>query len=125
MLVNLSQVRGAEARSKRALKANGPAVMRTSATIAYHSRGQAAAAIALPIPSPRAGSTGGRGSRRLGRETLRLWMIEAGIWADRNQRRKGIQKAHARRRNERPSSRALPAVPVGLSGLLLRRRVCG
>jgi hypothetical protein len=26
----------------------------------------------------------------LGRETLRLWMIEAGIWADRKQRRKQV-----------------------------------
>jgi hypothetical protein len=28
----------------------------------------------------------------LGRETLRLWMIEAGIWADRKQRRKRVHQ---------------------------------
>jgi hypothetical protein len=28
----------------------------------------------------------------LGREALRLWMIEAGIWADRKQRRKRVHQ---------------------------------
>jgi hypothetical protein len=34
---------------------------------------------------------------RLGRETLRLWMIEAGIWADRKQRRKQVHQPRSRR----------------------------
>jgi hypothetical protein len=34
---------------------------------------------------------------RLGRETLRLWMIEAGIWADRKQRRKQVHQPRHRR----------------------------
>src|SRR5271163_224418 len=38
MPANLAQLRGAAARSKRAVKTNGPAVMRTSVTIAHHSR---------------------------------------------------------------------------------------
>jgi hypothetical protein len=33
----------------------------------------------------------------LGRETLRLWMIEAGIWADRKQRRKRVHQPRHRR----------------------------
>ena len=33
----------------------------------------------------------------LGRETLRLWMIEAGIWADRKQRRKRVHQPRNRR----------------------------
>ena len=33
----------------------------------------------------------------LGRETLRLWMIEAGIWADRKQRRKQVHQPRLRR----------------------------
>ncbi|MBV8505355.1 MAG: ISNCY family transposase [Alphaproteobacteria bacterium] len=33
----------------------------------------------------------------LGRETLRLWMIEAGIWADRKQRRKQVHQPRHRR----------------------------
>src|SRR5271154_5918965 len=33
----------------------------------------------------------------LGRETLRLWMIEAGIWADRKQRRKQVHQPRRRR----------------------------
>jgi len=33
----------------------------------------------------------------LGRETLRLWMIEAGIWADRKQRRKQVHQPRPRR----------------------------
>jgi hypothetical protein len=33
----------------------------------------------------------------LGRETVRLWMIEAGIWADRKQRRKRIHQPRPRR----------------------------
>jgi transposase len=33
----------------------------------------------------------------LGRETLRLWMIEAGLWADRRQRRKRIHQPRRRR----------------------------
>jgi hypothetical protein len=33
----------------------------------------------------------------LGRETLRLWMIEAGIWADREQRRKRVHQPRHRR----------------------------
>jgi transposase len=33
----------------------------------------------------------------LGRETLRLWMIEAGLWADRRQRRKHIHQPRHRR----------------------------
>ena len=33
----------------------------------------------------------------LGRETLRLWMIEAGIWADRKQRRKHVHQPRHRR----------------------------
>jgi hypothetical protein len=33
----------------------------------------------------------------LGRETLRLWMIEAGIWADREQRRKQVHQPRHRR----------------------------
>jgi hypothetical protein len=33
----------------------------------------------------------------LGRETLRLWMIEAGLWADRRQRRKPIHQPRPRR----------------------------
>jgi hypothetical protein len=33
----------------------------------------------------------------LGRETLRLWMIEAGIWADRKQRRKQVHQPRSRR----------------------------
>jgi hypothetical protein len=33
----------------------------------------------------------------LGRETLRLWMIEAGIWADRDQRRKQVHQPRHRR----------------------------
>ena len=33
----------------------------------------------------------------LGRETLRLWMIAAGIWADRKQRRKGVHQPRYRR----------------------------
>src|SRR4051794_15500390 len=32
----------------------------------------------------------------LGRETLRLWMIEAGIWADRKQRRKRVHQPRYR-----------------------------
>src|SRR5271167_1787650 len=38
MLANFSQVRAAAARSKHAVKANGPALIRTSATIAYTGR---------------------------------------------------------------------------------------
>jgi hypothetical protein len=34
----------------------------------------------------------------LGRETLRLWMIEAGIWADRKQRRKRVHQPRYRRK---------------------------
>src|ERR1700737_4918989 len=34
---------------------------------------------------------------RLGRETLRLWMIEAEIWADRKQRRKQVHQPRHRR----------------------------
>ena len=34
---------------------------------------------------------------RLGRETLRLWMIEAGIWADRKQRLKHVHQPRCRR----------------------------
>ena len=33
----------------------------------------------------------------LGRETLRLWMIDAGIWADRKQRRKQVHQPRHRR----------------------------
>ena len=33
----------------------------------------------------------------LGRETLRLWMLEAGIWADRKQRRKRVHQPRHRR----------------------------
>jgi hypothetical protein len=33
----------------------------------------------------------------LGRETLRLWMVEAGIWADRKQRRKQVHQPRHRR----------------------------
>jgi hypothetical protein len=33
----------------------------------------------------------------LGRETLRQWMIEAGIWADRKQRRKRVYQPRYRR----------------------------
>jgi hypothetical protein len=33
----------------------------------------------------------------VGRETLRLWMIEAGIWADRKQRRKQVHQPRPRR----------------------------
>ena len=33
----------------------------------------------------------------LGRETLRLWMIESGIWADRQQRRKRVHQPRPRR----------------------------
>jgi winged helix-turn helix protein len=33
----------------------------------------------------------------LGRETLRLWMIEAGLWRDRKQRRKQIHQPRYRR----------------------------
>jgi len=33
----------------------------------------------------------------LGRETLRLWMIEAGVWADRKQRRKQVHQPRHRR----------------------------
>src|ERR1700755_452508 len=33
----------------------------------------------------------------LGRETLRRWMIEAGIWADRKQRRKQVHQPRHRR----------------------------
>ena len=33
----------------------------------------------------------------LGRETLRLWMIEAGIWADRKRRRKRVHQPRHRR----------------------------
>ena len=33
----------------------------------------------------------------LGRETLRLWMIEAGIWADRKQRRRRVHQPRHRR----------------------------
>lgn len=33
----------------------------------------------------------------LGRETLRLWMIEAGLWLDRKQRRKGVHQPRYRR----------------------------
>ena len=33
----------------------------------------------------------------LGRETLRLWMIESGIWADRKQRRKRVHQPRPRR----------------------------
>ena len=33
----------------------------------------------------------------LGRETLRLWMIEAGIWADRKQRRNQVHQPRHRR----------------------------
>ena len=33
----------------------------------------------------------------LGRETLRLWMIEAGLWRDRKQRRKGVHQPRHRR----------------------------
>jgi hypothetical protein len=33
----------------------------------------------------------------LGRETLRLWMIEAGLWRDRKQRRKRVHQPRARR----------------------------
>src|ERR1700755_2666712 len=33
----------------------------------------------------------------LGRETLRLWMIEAGLWLDRKQRRKRIHQPRSRR----------------------------
>jgi hypothetical protein len=34
---------------------------------------------------------------RLGRETLRLWMIEAGLWLDRKQRRKRVHQPRSRR----------------------------
>src|SRR5262245_2013464 len=34
---------------------------------------------------------------RLGRETLRLWMIEAGLWRDRKQRRKRVHQPRYRR----------------------------
>jgi len=34
---------------------------------------------------------------RLGRETLRLWMIEAGLWLDRKQRRKCVHQPRSRR----------------------------
>src|ERR1700745_857162 len=34
---------------------------------------------------------------RLGRETLRLWMIEAGLWLDRKQRRKRVHQPPSRR----------------------------
>src|SRR5690242_19388212 len=33
----------------------------------------------------------------LGRETLRLWMIEAGLWLDRKQRRKRVHQPRSRR----------------------------
>jgi hypothetical protein len=33
----------------------------------------------------------------LGRETLRLWMIEAGLWLDRKQRRKCVHQPRSRR----------------------------
>src|SRR5512144_1264813 len=33
----------------------------------------------------------------LGRETLRLWMIEAGLWLDRKQRRKRVHQPRYRR----------------------------
>jgi hypothetical protein len=33
----------------------------------------------------------------LGRETLRLWMIEAGLWVDRKQRRKRVHQPRSRR----------------------------
>jgi hypothetical protein len=33
----------------------------------------------------------------LGRETLRLWMVEAGLWLDRNQRRKHVHQPRHRR----------------------------
>jgi Winged helix-turn helix len=33
----------------------------------------------------------------LGRETLRLWMVEAGLWLDRKQRRKGVHQPRYRR----------------------------
>jgi Homeodomain-like domain len=33
----------------------------------------------------------------LGRETLRLWMIEAGLWRDRKQRRKRVHQPRSRR----------------------------
>jgi hypothetical protein len=35
--------------------------------------------------------------QRLGRETLRLWMIDAGIWTDRKQRRKRVHQPRHRR----------------------------
>jgi len=34
---------------------------------------------------------------KLGRETLRLWMIEAGLWRDRKQRRKRVHQPRPRR----------------------------
>jgi hypothetical protein len=41
----------------------------------------------------------------LGRETLRLWMIEAGIWADRKQRRKQVHQPRPRRHGTSASRR--------------------
>ena len=39
----------------------------------------------------------------LGRETLRLWMIEAGLWLDRKQRRKRVHQPRSRRARSKRS----------------------
>ena len=50
----------------------------------------------------------------LGRETLRLWMIEAGLWADRKQRRKRVHqpRSPARVRRRAGAGRRLRALVV-------------
>src|SRR4029077_15842569 len=48
-------------------------------------------------PTLAAEKAGGGVGSALGRETLRLWMIAAGIWADRKQRRKPIHQPRHRR----------------------------